>query len=254
VAQGEQDLAVLSAPPVVLGAGQGLPITVVGVAANESPVVILADASIKTPQDLVGKKVAVQTDQFEGAVWEAFLAATGVDASQVTVVPSDDAAQAQFISGAIDAIVIFYPTPGTVALQNGRAGEESVLKMQDYVPTYGHTIVANNKFLNSKPDAVKGFLKAWAESTKYAVAHPDEALTLLQSKCPELDATTAKFTLDSYLAAYNSDYSQQNGYLAFDPAGLTATEDVLVKGKLMTQTDLKDFSSQDYLPNPAVKP
>ncbi len=226
----------------------------VGVAANESPVVILADASITTPQGLLGKKVAVQTDQFEGAVWESFLAATGLDAKQITVVPSDDAAQAQFVAGQIDAIVIFYPTPGTVALQNGRPGEESVLRMQDFVPTYGHTIVANNRFLDRNKDAVKGFVKAWAESTKYAVAHPDETLSLLTGKCPELDAATAKFTLDAYLEAYNSEYSQANGYLAFEPAGLDATEKVLVAGKLMTDTDLAEFSSQDYLPNPAIKP
>jgi ABC-type nitrate/sulfonate/bicarbonate transport system substrate-binding protein len=254
VAQGEYDLAVLSAPPVVLGAGQGLPITVIGVAASESPVVVLGDPGITTPEDLEGKSVAVQTDQFEGAVWEAFVAETGIDESSIEVVPSDDAAQAQFISGEIDAIVTFYPTPSTLGLIDGRAGEESVLRMQDSVPTYGHTIVANNDFLADNGDAVRGFTTAWAQSTKYAEEHPDEALTALTSNCPELDADAAQFTLDAYLDAYASDYATENGYLAFDPEGLDETADVLVSGGLMEETDLSEFSSQDHLPEPAVTP
>ena len=254
VAQGEYDLAVLSAPPVVLGAGQGLPITVVGVAGSQSPVAILADAAITEPADLEGASVAVQTDQFEGAVWEAFLAETGIDASTIEVIPSDDAAQAQFISGEIDAIVTFYPTPSTLGLLDGRAGGESVLLMQDYVPTYGHTVVANNAFLEANGDAVRGFTTAWAEATKYAVANPEEALTALTDNCPELDADSAQFTLDAYLEAYSSELAEEDGYLAFDPAGLDQTQDVLVGGGLMEETDLSDFSSQDYLPDPAVTP
>ncbi|SDG26803.1 ABC transporter substrate-binding protein [Klenkia brasiliensis] len=254
VAQGEYDLAVLSAPPVVLGAGQGLPITVVGVAASQSPVAILADASITGPEDLEGRSVAVQTDQFEGAVWEAFVAATGIDASAVEVVPSDDAAQAQFIAGDIDAIVTFYPTPSTLGLLEGREGEETVLQMQDFVPTYGHTIVANDDFLDDHGDAVRGFTTAWAEATKYAEEHPDEALAALTDNCQELDADAAQFTLDAYLAAYSSSYAEENGYLSFDPAGLDETQSVLVDGGLMQETDLSGFSSQDYLPDPAVTP
>jgi len=173
--------------------------------------------------------------------------------SDLTIVPSDDAAQAQFLSGDIDAIVTFYPTPSTLGLMD-RAGGVSTIMLQDYVPTYGHTIVANNKFLAAHGDAVKGFNTAWAESTKYAEAHPDEALTALTSNCPELDADSAKFTLDAYLDAYQSDYATKNGYLSFDPAGLEDTEKVLVDGGLMDQTDLSDYSSQDYLPDPAITP
>jgi NitT/TauT family transport system substrate-binding protein len=253
VAQGEYDLAVLSAPPVILGAGQGLPITVVGVAASQSPVAILTDPSITSPADLKGRSVAVQTDQFEGSVFESFLASQGMSDSDLTIVPSDDAAQAQFLSGDIDAIVTFYPTPSTLGLMD-REGGVGTLMLQDYVPTYGHTIVANNDFLSEHGDAVTGFTTAWAEATKYAEEHRDEALTALTDNCGELDADAAEFTLDAYLDAYASDYATENGYLSFDAAGLEETEQVLVDGGLMEETDLSDFSTQDHLPDPAVTP
>jgi len=253
VAQGEYDLAILSAPPVILGAGQGLPITVVGVAASQSPVAILADTSITEPADLAGKTVAVQTDQFEGSVFESFLAAEGMSDSDLTIVPSDDAASAQFLSGDIDAIVTFYPTPSTLGLMD-RSGGVSTIMLQDYVPTYGHTIVASNDFLADNGDAVTGFTTAWAEATKYAEEHPDEALETLTSNCPELDADAAQFTLDAYLDAYQSDYATENGYLAFDPEGLDETAQVLVDGGLMDETDLSEYSTQDFLPDPVVTP
>jgi NitT/TauT family transport system substrate-binding protein len=88
VASGERDMAEISAPPVVLGAADDLPVTVVGVAAAESPVVLFADGSIKKPEDLYGKTVAVQSGEFEGGVWEAFVKKTGLDVSKIKTVPA----------------------------------------------------------------------------------------------------------------------------------------------------------------------
>ncbi|GLZ54319.1 ABC transporter substrate-binding protein [Actinomycetospora sp. NBRC 106378] len=249
IAADEQDLGVLSAPAVVLGAGQGLPVTVVGVAATTSPVNIYADPSITSPKQLEGRTVAVQTDQFEGAVWSAFVTANGIDASKVNVVQSTDASTVEFLDRGIDAIVAFGPTPSSLELTR-RAGGVTVMKAQDTVPTYGHTLVASNRFLQRDPDAVKRFEQAWAKATAYAVAHPDEALAELRTNCTELDADKAKYTLDQYLAAYSAGASQ--GYLAFDPQGLDRTKDVLVRAGLMQDTDLSEFSSRDYLPSPAV--
>lgn len=251
VGTGEQDLAILSAPPVMLGAGQGLPITVVGVAATGSPVNIYADPSIKTPKDLEGKTLAVQTDQFEGAVWNAFVAKTGIDASKVHVIQSTDASTTEFVAKRIDAIVAFSATPSSLALTQ-REGGVTVLPTQDYVPTYGHTLVANNKYLSSHGDTVRAFERAWAKATAYAVAHPDEALSLLESKCGDLSPESAKYTLDQYLAAYSSPQSKQNGYLSFTEDGLNATKSVLVNAKLMDDVDLSDYVSLDYLPNPPI--
>lgn len=253
VASGEFDMGILSAPPVIIGAGEGLPITMVGVAATESPVTILADPSISTPQDLEGRSIAVQTDQFEGAVWKSFIAATGIDESRINVIPSDDAAQTQFLAGDIDAIVTFYPTPSTEAFLSGRPGL-NVIRMQDYVPTYGHSFVANNRFLSENGDAVKSFTTAWAESAKYAIEHRDESLALLESNCPELDSAAAEFSLDAYIAEYDRPYSRENGYGSFDLAGVESTQKILVDGGLTDGVPVGDFATLDYQPDPAVTP
>jgi NitT/TauT family transport system substrate-binding protein len=254
VASGEQDIGEVSAPAVVLGAGQELPVTVVGVASTTSPVVLFADGAISKPEDLIGKKVAVQNGEFEGAVWKAFVKATGLDESKIEEVPAAGTSNTLFIDKKVDAFISFYLDPATVALTNDREGEESLLFMKDHVPTYGHTIVANNRFLQEKPDAVRGFLKAWARAMQYATAHRDETLELLKQKCPELSAEPAAFTLDAFLTDWNTDQSKQNGYLAFDPAGLQQTQKVLVDAGMTEATDLSKLSSTEYLPNPPIKP
>jgi len=253
VAAGEFDLGQLSAPPVTIGAGEELPITIIGAASTVGPVTVLGDPSIQSPEDLEGKSLAVQTDQFEGAVWEAFVSATGIDGDAVDVIPSDDATQAEFLSGDIDAYVVFYNTASTKAILDERP-DVSVISMQDYVPTYGHTFVANDSWLSDNGDAAKGFMTAWAESTKWVVDNYDAALETLTSECAEVEPEALKFSLDAYLANYQAGYSAENGLGSFSPEGIAETQKVLVDAGLATEVPVEDFTSTDYLPDTPVLP
>jgi NitT/TauT family transport system substrate-binding protein len=254
VASGERDMAEISGPPVVLGAAEELPVTVVGVAAAESPVVLFADGAIKKPEDLYGKTVAVQSGEFEGGVWDAFVKKTGLDVSKIKTVPASGTSNVLFIDKKVDAFISFYLDPATYSLTEERQGEETLFFMQEYVPTYGHTIVANNKFLQENPEAVRGFLRGWAKATQYATANPDEALKLLTSNCPELGDEPAKFTLDAYIDSWNDDGHKTNGYLTFTPEGFQQTQQVLVEAGLTEAADLSKLTKTEYLPDPPVMP
>jgi ABC-type nitrate/sulfonate/bicarbonate transport system substrate-binding protein len=253
IAAGEFDLAQLSAPPVAIGAGEELPITIIGAASTVGPVSILTDASITSPEDLEGKTLAVQTDQFEGAVWEAFVSETGIDGDSIEVIPSDDATTAEFLAGDIDAFVIFYNTASTKAILDERP-DVNVISMQDYVPTYGHTFVANDSWLEDNGDAAKGFMTAWGESTKWVIDNYDAALATLEEKCAEVDPEALKFSLDAYLANYQAGYSAENGLGAFSTDGIAATQKVLVDAGLATEVPVEDFTSEDYQPDSPIIP
>ncbi|MBT0768509.1 ABC transporter substrate-binding protein [Kineosporia sp. J2-2] len=250
VATGEFDLAELSAPPVIIGAGEELPLTVIGAASTVGPVTILADDSITEPKDLEGHSLAVQTDQFEGGVWDAFVKATGIDVSKVDVIPSDDATTTEFLDGKIDAMVIFYNTASTKEILD-TLPDLTVMPMQEYVPTYGHTIVANNQWLSDNDTAAKGFMTAFAESTKWVVDNRDAALATLQENCAEVDADALEFSLDAYIENWKASTA---GYGSFTEDGLTQTQKVLVDAGLATQVPVSDFSTQDYQPDSPVLP
>lgn len=253
VAAREFDLGILSAPPAVIGAGQGMPLTIIGAAATVGPVTILADPSIKTPQDLQGRSLAVQTDQFEGAVWNAFANATGIDADQVEVVPRDDASETEFLNGDIDALVVFYPTASTKSIFDVRP-DLTVMPMQEYVPTYGHTFVANNEFLDESPEAAKAFVTSWAEAAKYVQDNYQASYDRLVAKCPEVDPAALKFSMDAYFQSYTGDYSMEHGFGSFSTEGVQQTQQVLVDAGLAEAKPVEEFTSEDYQPDQPVMP
>lgn len=253
VAAREFDIGIISAPPAVIGAGQGMPITIVGAASTIGPVTILADQSIKTPKDLEGHSISVQTDQFEGAVWDAYANATGIDVSKVNVMPADDASEAEFLGGKIDAFVVFYPTASTKAILDQRPNL-TVMPMQDNVPTYGHTFLANNAFLEENGDAAKGFVTGWAQSAKYVQDHYDESYQRLVSECPEVSPEALKFSMDAYFDSYTAPYSQEHGFGSFSVDGIEQTQKVLVDAGLAEATPVAEFTSEDYQPDEPVLP
>lgn len=253
VAAGEFDLGILSAAPVSIGAGQDLPLTVIGAASTVGPVTILADPSITSPEDLEGKSLAVQTDQFEGAVWEAYVAATGIDASTIDVIPSDDATQAEFLAGDIDAFVIFYPTSSTQAILAERP-DLTVMPMQDVVPTYGHVFTANDAWLKDNEEAAQGFTTAWAESAKWVLDNYDAAYDTLVEECPEVSPEALKFSMDAYFDGYTAGTSAEDGLGSLTLDGLADTQSVLVDAGLAEAVDVSDWVSEDYQPDPAVLP
>lgn len=253
VAAGEFDLGILSAAPVAIGAGQDLPLTVIGAAATVGPVTILADPSITTPKDLEGKSLAVQTDQFEGAVWEAFVSATGIDASTIEVIPSDDATQAEFLAGDIDAFVIFYPTTSTQAILAERP-DLTVMPMQEFVPTYGHVFTANDAWLADNAEAAQGFTTAWAESAKWVLDNYDAAYDTLVENCAEVGPEALQFSMDAYFEAYTAGSSTEDGLGSLRADELAETQAVLVEFGLAEAVDVDEWVSEDYLPEPAVLP
>lgn len=253
VAAGEFDLGVLGAAPTIIGAGQGLPVTIVGAAATSGPVTILASSDIKEPADLEGRTLAVQTDQFEGAMWEAYVQATGIDGDKVDVIPADDATTAEFLGGSLDALVVFYPTASTQAILDARP-DLTVMPMQEHVPAYGHLMVANNSYLAENPDAVRGYVTAWSESAKWVLDNWDAAYEMLVDKCPEVDPAALEFSMDAYFDGYTGGYATANGLGTFEVAGITETQSVLEQAGLAKPRPVEEFVTLEYLPSEPIVP
>ena len=74
----------ITGPAVLAGA----PLVIVAAQYQKNPFAImsLASSPLKTPQDMIGKKIGVQSTNL--AVWNSFLKANGIDKSKVTVYPA----------------------------------------------------------------------------------------------------------------------------------------------------------------------
>ena len=256
LASHQLDIAQVPGPLAVQGHAEGLPFTVVGVQLPESPLVILADADkeIATPKDLEGKSVAVQVGEFEGSVWEAWAEANGLDRSTIDEVPAGGAADILFIDHGVDAFMDFYTSGAMVALTDGREGEETLFLVSDSLDLIGQSQAVHNDFLAEHPEAVRGFLAAWARGAKYALDNPEATVDLMLEHFPELDRAGVEWAVEKYADFWRSEQPSQGGLLSFTPEMWEATKQVLVDAGLLEDIDISGMYTTEYLPDPPVLP
>jgi NitT/TauT family transport system substrate-binding protein len=256
LASNEVDIAQVPGPQTVLGFSEGLPITVVGVQLPESPLVLLADRDkgIVEPKDIEGNKVAVQAGEFEGFVWEAWAKAQGIDRSEVEEVPAGGTADVLFVDHQVDVFMDFYTSGAMVELTKGREGREKLFLIRDTLDIIGQSQVVHNDFLSEHPEAVRGFLKAWARGAKYAIDHPEETVELILEKFTELERPAVEWSTARYLEAWQSDQPRSGGLLSFTPAMWNSTKEVLVNADLMEEMDISEMYTDEFLPNPPIFP
>jgi NitT/TauT family transport system substrate-binding protein len=257
LAGGQLDIAQVPGSQAVQGYAEDLPITVVGVQLPESPLVVLADADkgIAAPKDLEGKTVAVQVGEFEGSVWEAWAAANGLDRSTINEVPAAGTADVLFIDHGVDAFMDFYTSGAMPALTDGREGNETLFLVADTLDLIGQSQAVNNDFLEANPEAVRGFLAAWAQGAKYAIDHPDETKALILETFPgEVDEAGVDWSTDKYIEFWKSEQPMSGGLLSFTPEMWEATKQVLVDAGLLEDLDISELYTTEYLPDPPVMP
>lgn len=151
---------------------------------NATAIVSLAKEHIRTPQDLVGKRIAFYPGGSGPVLLKAFLAATHVPASEVHLVsatPQDGHALVQ--SGKVDGLLgyNYIDVP-----QFEAAGYPvTALNFFDYgieVPEHG--IVVSDRTLKQHPALVRAFVQATTRGFAAAIRDPQAALAALYAANP----------------------------------------------------------------------
>ena len=162
-------------------ANPGTPIKAVFMLYNKPAFSIVGRKSrgVNTPKDLEGKKLGAPPPDGAYAQWPIFVKANDIDASKVTVVSVGfPVREPMLASGEVDAITGFSFSSYINLKDRGvPANDITVLLMADYgVNLYGNTIIVNPKFAAEKPEAVKGFIRAFLKGLKDTVANPATAV------------------------------------------------------------------------------
>jgi NitT/TauT family transport system substrate-binding protein len=162
-------------------ANPGTPIKAVFMVYNKPPFSIVGRKSrgVIAPKDLEGKKLGAPPADGAYAQWPIFVQANNIDASKVTIVSVGfPVREPMLASGEVDAITGFSFSSYINLKDRGvPANDITVLLMADYgVNLYGNTIMVNPKFAAEKPEAVKGFLRAFLKGLKDTVKDPSTAV------------------------------------------------------------------------------
>src|SRR5882762_9243628 len=158
-----------------------MPIKAVFMVYNRPPFSIVTRKSrgVTLPKDLEGKKLGAPAADGAFAQWKIFVQANGIDASKVAIenvgIPIREPMLA---AGQVDAITGFSFSSYISLKDRGVPVDDIVLMlMADHgVDLYGNAIIVNAKFAAEKPEAVKGFLRAFLRGLKETVREPARAV------------------------------------------------------------------------------
>ncbi|WP_210636621.1 ABC transporter substrate-binding protein [Streptomyces sp. GESEQ-13] len=150
-------------------------------------VVVKGDSAVKSPKDLAGKKVAVNTLKNIGdtSVRESVRKAGGDPKSVEFVELPFDQMPAALDAGQVDAAWVVEPSLSVAREQGARVVASNFV---DVSPDLTIALYfTSDKLAQQDPDLVKKFAEATRESLAYAAGHPDEVRDTLAAytKIPE---------------------------------------------------------------------
>ncbi len=155
---------------------------------NTSGLAVRADSGITSPAQLAGKIYGSFGDPFEPYVISSVINCAGghvtpAEIKKTSPVISDDGL-ASLETKKIDYVWIFY---GWEGIEFQRAGLKfNYFPISNYcVPDYyTPVIITSESFIKSHPDLARKFMAATSQGYEYAIAHPDDAASILINAVP----------------------------------------------------------------------
>ncbi len=159
---------------------------------NNTPAAVFAlkKSGIKTPADLVGKKLGAPVFDAGRKAFPIFAAANSLDLAKISWVSMDPPLRETMLArGDVDAITGFYFTSLLNLNARGVKDEDVViLPYPQYgVKHYGNAIIASEKLIREKPEAIKAFLRAFSKGVKDVLADPDAAVRTVKARDAIID-------------------------------------------------------------------
>lgn len=202
-------------------AEEGAPVKIIANQYQRSPfsILSLADkANIQTPEDLIGKRIGIQTGN--EPLFYALLDANNISHDSVTVVPVEYD-PTPLTTGDVDGFLA-YVTNESVILKSQGYDVVNLLYADNGLPLVVHSVVASDDSIANKRDELKAFLYASIQGWKAAIADPDEA---------------ARLAVEVYGSDLGLDPALEKGQ-AIEATELMVNDDTMANG-LFTITDAR---------------
>jgi sulfonate transport system substrate-binding protein len=176
---GSIDFGSTGAPPPVFAQAGGVDLLYVGAEpapVNSEALFVPKDSPVRTVADLKGKRVALQKGSGSHFLLASALQKAGLKFSDITPIylsPSD--ARAAFVSGGIDAWVVWDPYFASAQ----KAYQVRVLSDYTGLPQANGFYLASRKFVEQSPQLVSSLLEQVRLTGQWAGAHQKEVSALL---------------------------------------------------------------------------
>ena len=173
---------------------------------QRNPVVLFSKAEdgIRTPQDLVGKRIGHNPGSSTDRIYKAMLAAQGITVDQIEEFSNLANAQ-DIIDGNVDVAVGFITNQALVLELAGY--ETNLILPSDYgIDLYSNVIFTTRDTIDNNPELVERFLRATFKGMQTAIDDP-------------ADAAQVAFTRNADLDVENEETAMIRSLPLFKPAG-----------------------------------
>ncbi|MHC2288864.1 ABC transporter substrate-binding protein [Bradyrhizobium barranii] len=257
VAKGDSELALVDINELIRfrDKDDAAPVKAVFVLFNRAPYAIVARRSrgIHLLPDLDGKTVGVADGDLSMRLWPALAQQNGINASQVKFHKISAAVREPILSaGQVDAVAGFsYLSAVNLRDRGVPGGDLVVLRYADYgCEAYGFAVVATPAFAATKPDAVKGFVRALIAGVNATIKEPARAADEATSRIDDGDRDLERERLRSVLIDnILTDEVKRNGLGGIDAARLDRSIDQIAQDfKFRKRPAAGDIFDDRFLP------
>jgi NitT/TauT family transport system substrate-binding protein len=228
VAAGTSDFALVDINELIRfrGKSDAPPVKAVFVLFNTSPYAIIArkSRSIRALSDIEGKTLGVAEGDLSIRLWPALARQNGIKIASVKQSKISAAVREPMLSaGQVDAVAGFtYLSAVNLRDRGVPADDLAVLRYADYgCEAYGFAVIVNPAFAASKPEAVRGFLRAVMAGTHTAIKEPgraaDEVVSRMDDGSRELELERLRTVISDNILTGEV---KRNGIGGVDPARL----------------------------------
>jgi ABC-type nitrate/sulfonate/bicarbonate transport system substrate-binding protein len=214
-----------SADTIARARKEGATLKIVGATLQRNPsaVMSLAKSPIKTPKDLVGKRLGIQ--QSGQAIYDAFFTANDIDPKDVTYVPVQFD-PAPLVNGDVDAFASFQTVQPLQLKQQGIDTTTFLLADFGYA-IWADVFVVDEATLADRDqrDLLVRVMRASVQGWQDAVADPDEGARLAvekYGKSLKLDIENEKAAAHAFVPLVRTDETSKNGLLTMSQSGIDA--------------------------------
>jgi NitT/TauT family transport system substrate-binding protein len=226
---GQADFGISDAPTVLTAISKGANLKMVAVVYDKAGnnVFFRKSANIRSPKDLIGKKIAVPPADSHRVLWPAFAALHGIAPDAVTLVNvKPEGKQAIVAANEVDASFDLYTSYAIWEKVLGK-GNVGHLLWADYgLPIYGHTYFVNTELEKRNPKLIERFLRATHKGWRDAAQNPREAIDAMTAAVAGLDGEALFNTTPQIYDLCITERSRKNGIGWIDGELMQRTIDI----------------------------
>jgi NitT/TauT family transport system substrate-binding protein len=249
VATGQTDIGYADAPAAMQLRSRGAPVTIIApiLQTNAFAIISLRESNITRPQDLIGKRLAVQPGTAQTTLLNAIIAGNNLSASQLQIVNIDPAALVgALLERRVDAILAGADFQSIQIRDRGIAINE-ILYRDVGVPTVGLSVIARDDKLRANADLYRRFIAASLQGWAEARSNPQAASVAVNEAFPSVSVAQVSAQL-----AVNVRFLCAPGATALGrvpDANWQRTHQLMIQYlEFPRERPLAEYYSNDYLP------